>query len=174
MVGESPAAACKLLTPLIILPNSNGANAAPNRAQSQSKPPARARSDIGSHRDCARAIQFLRYHAKKFNLDKTRIASMGGSAGAGTSLWLAFHDDLADPANPDPVLRESSRITAAAATGTQATYDLLRWKEFLGEAAAQAGNKDKARYHFTRLIELAGTGEARPELAKAREYLAMK
>ena len=90
-------------------------------------------------RDCARAIQFLRYKAKEFNLDKKRIASMGGSAGAGTSLWLAFHDDLADPANADPVLRESSRIAAAAATATQATYDILRWKEFLGDAATQAG-----------------------------------
>ena len=90
-------------------------------------------------RDCARAIQFLRYKAKEFNLDKTRVASMGGSAGAGTSIWLAFHDDLADPANSDPVLRESSRIVAAAGTGTQATYDVLRWPEFLGEAATQAG-----------------------------------
>ncbi len=43
-----------------------------------------------------------------------------------------------------------------------------------GQAAAQAGNKDKAQYHFTRLIELAGSADPRPELAKAREYLAMK
>ena len=45
-------------------------------------------------------------HSPEFNLDKARVAAMGGSAGAGTSLWLAFHDDLADPASPDPVLRE--------------------------------------------------------------------
>lgn len=43
-----------------------------------------------------------------------------------------------------------------------------------GQAAAQAGNKDKAQYQFTRLIELAGSADPRPELAKAREYLAMK
>jgi len=43
-----------------------------------------------------------------------------------------------------------------------------------GAAAAQADNKDKARYHFTRLVEMAGYGDPRPELAKAREYLAMK
>jgi tetratricopeptide (TPR) repeat protein len=43
-----------------------------------------------------------------------------------------------------------------------------------GQAAEKAGNKDKAKYHFGRLIELAGSGEPRPELAKAREYLAMK
>ena len=86
-------------------------------------------------RDCARAIQFLRWKAKEFNIDKARVAAMGGSAGAGTSLWLAFHDDLADPRNPDPVLRESSRIVAAGATSTQATYDVLQWKDILGEAA---------------------------------------
>lgn len=43
-----------------------------------------------------------------------------------------------------------------------------------GQAAAQAGNKDKARYNFTRLVELAGPGDPRPELAKARGYLAVK
>ena len=30
-----------------------------------------------------------------------RVAASGGSAGAGTSLWLGFHDDLADPKNAD-------------------------------------------------------------------------
>jgi hypothetical protein len=41
-----------------------------------------------------------------------------------------------------------------------------------GQAAAQAGNKDKASYHFTRLVEMAGSAEPRPELATARDYLA--
>jgi acetyl esterase len=87
-------------------------------------------------RDCARAIQFLRSKSKEYNLDKSRVAAFGGSAGAGTSLWLAFHDDLADPKNPDPVLRESSRLSAAAATATQATYDILKWKDVLGDETA--------------------------------------
>jgi hypothetical protein len=43
-----------------------------------------------------------------------------------------------------------------------------------GQAAAQAGDKDKAREHYTRLVELAGSADPRPELAKARDYLAMK
>ena len=43
-----------------------------------------------------------------------------------------------------------------------------------GQAAAQAGNKDKARFYFTHLVELAGPGDPRPETAKAREYLAAK
>ena len=43
-----------------------------------------------------------------------------------------------------------------------------------GQAAAQAGNKEKSRFYFTHLVELAGSGDPRPELTKAREYLAMK
>lgn len=77
----------------------------------------------------ARAVQFLRYKAGELNIDKDRIAVYGQSAGAGSSLWLAFHDDLADPASQDPVLRESSRVRAAGAIDTQATYDFLRWPE---------------------------------------------
>ncbi len=83
-------------------------------------------------RDAARAIQFIRHKASEWNVDKARIAAYGGSAGAGTSLWLGSHDDLADPASEDPVLRESSRLVAAGCQGTQATYDLTRWEEFLG------------------------------------------
>ena len=83
-------------------------------------------------RDCARSIQFIRANAGTYNVDPTRIACYGGSAGAGTSLWLAFHDDLADPKNADPVLRQSSRVSAAAAINTQATYNTRRWAEYLG------------------------------------------
>ena len=73
--------------------------------------------------DSARAIQFVRSKAKEWNLDPTRIASTGGSAGAGISLWLGFHDDLADPKNPDPVLRQSSRLTCMAVIAGQTSYD---------------------------------------------------
>jgi acetyl esterase len=86
-------------------------------------------------RDCARAIQFVRANATRYNIDPQRIASYGGSAGAGTSLWLAFHPDLADPASKDPILRQSSRIVAAGAINGQATYHLRRWPEFLGAPA---------------------------------------
>jgi acetyl esterase/lipase len=71
----------------------------------------------------ARALQFVRSKAAEWNLDKNRIGAAGGSAGACSSLWLAFHNDLADPANADPVARESSRLQAAAVTGAQTTLD---------------------------------------------------
>lgn len=87
---------------------------------------------LGSMNDSKRCIQYLRFHAERFNVDKTRIACTGGSAGAGTALWLAFSDDMVDPQNNDPVLRESTRLTCAGAFATQATYDIFRWDEILG------------------------------------------
>jgi acetyl esterase len=83
-------------------------------------------------RDAGRAIQFLRYHAQEFNIDKPRIAMYGESAGAGTSLWLAAHPDLADRHNADPVLRESSRPVAAGCIDGQATYDITQWDQLVG------------------------------------------
>lgn len=85
-------------------------------------------------RDAARAVQYLRFKGGEWGIDKKRIAAQGGSAGAGTSLWLATRDDLADPKAEDPVLRESSRVCACVLNATQATYNLTRWESFLGPA----------------------------------------
>ncbi len=83
-------------------------------------------------RDCARAVQFLRTQAAAWHIDATRIAAYGESGGAGASLWLAFHPDLADPKNSDPVLRESTRLVCAGAVSTQFSYDMARWDEVFG------------------------------------------
>ncbi|HEY4313671.1 MAG TPA: alpha/beta hydrolase [Pirellulales bacterium] len=100
-------------------------------------------------RDAARAIQFLRTHATEYNIDPSRIASYGGSAGAGTSLWLAFHDDLADPKATDPVLRQSSRLTAAGSLNGQASYDLRDWEKILGPSQFQRPQAEWVSfYHF--------------------------
>lgn len=73
--------------------------------------------------DSARALQFLRLHAERYNIDPTRVGAFGGSAGAGISQWLAYHDDLAEPANADPVLRQSTRLAAVAPFNAQSSYD---------------------------------------------------
>jgi acetyl esterase/lipase len=80
--------------------------------------------------DAARALQFVRSKAAEWNIDKQRIAASGGSAGACSSLWLAFHDDLADPKSSDPVARESTRLCCAAVTGAQTTLDPQQMKEW--------------------------------------------
>ena len=76
--------------------------------------------------DAARALQFVRSKAKEWNIDKERIAASGGSAGACSSLWLAFHDDLADPKAADLVSRESTRLWCAAVNGAQTSLDSER------------------------------------------------
>ncbi|HEY2572549.1 MAG TPA: alpha/beta hydrolase fold domain-containing protein, partial [Verrucomicrobiaceae bacterium] len=73
--------------------------------------------------DCARALQFIRSKAGEWGLDAKRVAATGGSAGAGISLWLGFHEDLADPGSSDPVARESTRLTCILPTQMQCTYD---------------------------------------------------
>ena len=80
--------------------------------------------------DCARALQLVRSKAKEWNLDKTRIVASGGSAGACTSLWLAFHDDLADPKSADPIARESTRLLGAAVSSPQTSLDPKQMREW--------------------------------------------
>ena len=73
--------------------------------------------------DCARALQFIRHHAKDYNLDPKRVGATGGSAGAGISQWLGCHDDLADPKAEDPILRQSTRISCSVVYAAQTSYD---------------------------------------------------
>lgn len=81
--------------------------------------------------DCARALQTLRHRAKQWHLDPSMVASTGGSAGAGTSMWLAFHDDLAAPKSDDPVERQSTRLVCVAVDNGQCSYD-PRFAEKIG------------------------------------------
>jgi acetyl esterase/lipase len=73
--------------------------------------------------DAARAIQFLRTKAGEWNIDTDRIALIGASAGACSSMWLLLHDDLADSKSEDPVLRQSTRVAAAVGIAGQTSID---------------------------------------------------
>ena len=73
--------------------------------------------------DGARAAQFLRSKAAEWNIDGRRIAAAGGSAGACIAVWLAMHDDIADPKSPDPVARESSRLSFVVSYDGQTSLD---------------------------------------------------
>lgn len=80
--------------------------------------------------DAARALQFVRSKAAEWNIDKERIAASGSSAGACSSLWLAFHPDMADPESDDPLARESTRLWCAAVVHPQTTLDpkqIIAW-----------------------------------------------
>ncbi|MGD1031359.1 MAG: alpha/beta hydrolase [Opitutaceae bacterium] len=86
-------------------------------------------------RECARSIQFLRANARTWNIDPVRVAVFGESFGATTSLWLAFHADLAEPANPDPILRQSTRPICAGSFSGQFSFDPFRWIDLFGRQA---------------------------------------
>lgn len=106
--------------------------------------------------DAARALQFVRSKAKEWNLDKVRIGATGGSAGGCSSLWLLYHDDLANPKSDDPVARESTRLYCAAVNGAQTTLDPKVLREWMpnarygGHAFAvrKADNRDGAFAEF--------------------------
>jgi acetyl esterase/lipase len=108
----------------------------------------------GPLHDAARALQFVRNKAKEWNIDKTRIGATGGSAGACSSLWLAFHDDLADAKSDDPIARESTRLLCAAVNGAQTSLDPKQMKEWMpnskygGHAFGFAADPEKKLSQF--------------------------
>ncbi len=109
--------------------------------------------------DAARALQFVRSKAGPWNLDKTRIGSTGGSAGACTSLWLAFHDDMADPKSTDPIARESTRLSCVAVDGAQTTLDPKQMKDWIpnsnygGHAFGFTGDPAKGVSQFQQFLD---------------------
>jgi len=121
--------------------------------------------------DAARAIQLLRSRAGELNFDKKRVAYMGGSAGACTSLWLALHDDLADPSSSDPIARESTRPMLIAVTAPQTSLDPLQtrsWIPNMGYAGHAFGFRAEGR---TRPQEFQMAYDAREKiLAWIHEY----
>jgi hypothetical protein len=108
--------------------------------------------------DAARALQFVRSKANEWNIDKTRIGASGGSAGACTSLWLAFHDDMAQPGSADPVARESTRLLCAGVLGAQTSLDPAQMKEWTpnssygGHAFGFDGDKAKGISAFDQFL----------------------
>jgi acetyl esterase/lipase len=112
----------------------------------------------GPLHDAARALQFVRSKAAEWNIDKARIGASGGSAGACTSLWLAFHPDMADPKSDDPVARESTRLWCAAVSGPQTTLDPQQMKEWTpnskygGHAFGFTGNREKKQTQFEEFL----------------------
>jgi acetyl esterase/lipase len=63
-------------------------------------------------KDMNRAVRFIRYHAKDYNIDSNRIGVTGGSAGGHLSLMLGTAADAGDTGAKDPVDQVSSRVQA--------------------------------------------------------------
>jgi acetyl esterase len=108
------------------------------------------REDIGGF------VQFIRSRAIGFSLNKNLIFAYGVSAGGSASLWLATHDDLADPDSTDPVKRESTRVSGAGHLNAQVSYDFMVWYEFFGKEATDRfmGAQVYSRYHLHSIEDL--------------------
>lgn len=101
------------------------------------------RGVIASIEDSKKCLQFIKYYAKSFNIDKERIGIFGSSAGAGTSLWIGLNDDMALLESDDPILKESTRVQAIGAIASQATYDIIRWEEVFADYNLKLDNVPK-------------------------------
>lgn len=98
----------------------------PDAIQDGVQPPVKACLD-----DAARALQFVRSRAGEWKIDKTRIAGCGGSAGGFTSLWLAYHPEMADSKSADPISRESTRLSGVLAFVPQTSLDPVQMREWI-------------------------------------------
>jgi arylformamidase len=85
--------------------------------------------------DAARALQFVRSKAVEWNIDPKRVIVSGFSAGGCSALWLATHDDLADPDSSDPVERESTRVSGAMVVAAQTTIEPDKVRDWVGAEA---------------------------------------
>jgi predicted esterase len=67
--------------------------------------------------DCQRAVRFIRYNAKKYDIDAGHIGAMGQSSGANLSAMLGVTDTtIAHPENPvDSVSSKVQAVVALAA-----------------------------------------------------------
>ena len=75
----------------------------------------------------------------------------------------------------DMLMENGKPADALAQYERSQVHDPNRFRSLFGagKAAAQSGNREKARYYFARLSELAASGEPRPEMQQARRYLAV-
>ncbi len=64
--------------------------------------------------DIHRAVRFVRFNAKRFNIDPNRIGISGGSAGGHLSIMMGGFGTAGDPKAADPIERESSKVQAVA------------------------------------------------------------
>lgn len=75
--------------------------------------------------DVKRAIRYIRYNAKQWQINPNQMGITGSSAGGHLSLAVAMADEKIDSTAQDPVNRMSARVQAAAVL--HPPTDLLNW-----------------------------------------------
>ncbi len=81
--------------------------------------------------DMVTAVQFIKFNAEKYFIDKEKIGIWGSSAGGGSALYLGTHDDFQDLNSNDGIKRESTSVKVIGHINSQATYELSKWTEIL-------------------------------------------
>lgn len=109
--------------------------------------------------DAARAIQFLKFKAREWNLDPKRFALSGNSAGAVITLWVGYHDDLANPESDDPLERQSSRVKCIVPLNGPTNLD-PRW------ITPNMGGPPQIHGSFPKMFGATVAESERPEIRK--------
>ncbi len=81
--------------------------------------------------DIVFAVQFIKFKATEYGIDKESIGILGSSAGGGSALYLGTHDDFQDLDNTNSIKRESTSVKVIGHINSQATYDISKWDKIL-------------------------------------------
>jgi acetyl esterase/lipase len=92
--------------------------------------------------DVARAVRFIRHHARDYHIDPNRIGIEGASSGGHMALLHALAAGDGDPQAADAVDRASSRVQAAAVF-----FPLTDLLNYGATGAVQAGDLGPLAYH---------------------------
>jgi alpha-L-fucosidase 2 len=99
--------------------------------------------------DVERAVRYIRYHARNWNADPSKIALVGGSAGGYLSNMVGLLNLPGDPHAADPVDRASARAQAVVSLYAQSSFEFVPLNadvhRFLDPFIAQKGEKEAIR-----------------------------
>ena len=81
--------------------------------------------------DACRAVQFIRLHARDYNIDPDHLATAGSSQAGIPALYVALADDKANPNSADPVERMSTKVDGVMCLRCQPSIDPKRMQEWV-------------------------------------------
>lgn len=86
---------------------------------------------LSSLEDSKKALQFLKFNSKKYNIDKEKIIIWGVSSGANSALWLGLSDDMAEIGSNDLVNAESTSVQGIISISGAHSFNSDNWKRMI-------------------------------------------
>ena len=86
---------------------------------------------LSSLEDSKKALQFLKFNSKKYNIDKEKIIIWGVSSGANSALWLGLSDDMAEIGSNDLVSAESTSVQGIISISGAHSFNSDNWKRMI-------------------------------------------